>query len=248
MRRAFVRQSAVERRAQVHNRLAQQTRKSASMVALQFIKEFYTLLFVWLSAFTAIAMYKKQWPFNFRVFAIFIIVYAVMDTFGNLLAFNDVINHFYYNILHTIVFLVVPYFFYWQLHNRVLKKIINAYFIGFPLFVLVDIFLLQDYYRLLTYSYVVGGSMIMISAIAYLWQLYTREEVLNIFRDAVFWFSLAYLFFFAVSVPYFGMLNYLLQNHPEFTELYYRFIFDGAICLHNLFITVGFLCMKTTVK
>jgi len=218
------------------------------MATLQFIKEFYTLLFVWLSAITAIAMYRKQWPFYFRVFAIFIIVYAIMDTFGNILAFNDVTNHFYYNILHTSVFLVVPYFFYCQLRSDVLKKIVRAYFIIFPLFVLIDIFWLQNFYRLLTYAYVVGGSMIMILSIAYLWQLYTKEEVLNIFRDPVFWFSLAYLFFFAVSVPYFGMLNYLLQNHPEFTELYYRFIFDGAICLHNLFITVGFLCMKTTAK
>lgn len=218
------------------------------MVALEFIKEFYTLLFVWLSAITAIVMYKRQWPFHFRLLAIFIFVYAVMDTFGNILAYNDVVNHFYYNILHTLVFIVVPFFFYRQLQNNVLKKIIRVYFIVFPLFVLLDIFLLQNFYRLLTYSYVLGGSMIMILSISYLWQLYTREEILNIFLDAVFWFSLAYLFFFAVSVPYFGMLNYLLENHPEFTELYYRFIFDGAICLHNLFITVGFLCMKTTVK
>jgi hypothetical protein len=224
------------------------TAKSASMVVFEFIREFYTLLFVWVSAGAAIAMYKRQWPFHFRVFAIFIVVYAIMDTLGNILAFNDVVNHYYYNILHTTVFIVVPYFFYRQLQSDVLKKAIRLYFVVFPLFVLMDIFLLQDFFRLLTYSYVVGGSMIMILSIGYLWQLYTREEILNIFRDAVFWFSLAYLFFFAVSVPYFGMLNYLLENHPEFTELYYRFIFDGAICLHNVFITVGFLCMKTTAK
>ncbi len=218
------------------------------MLIYQFLKEFYTLFFVWLSTITAFIIYRRTWSFCFSLLAIFVIIYALLDTAGNIIAFKNINNHFYYNIVHTIVFIVVPYFFYCQLGEPFLKKIIPFYFIIFPLFVIIDILWIQDVLKFLTYSYVLGGSFIILLSVAYLWQLYTREETINIFRDPVFWFSLAYLFYFAVSVPYFGMLNYLWQNYPNFTSLYYLIIFDSTICLHNILLTVGFLCMKTTAK
>ena len=88
----------------------------------------------------------------------------------------------------------------------------------------------------------------MVLAVAYLWQLYTSDETQSIFRDPVFWISLAYLFYCTISVPYLGMLNYLYENYPEFTRQYYVIIYDVAIIIKNVLLTAGFLCMQFPMK
>ena len=118
----------------------------------------------------------------------------------------------------------------------------------FPLFVLVNTIWIQNFFALQTYSFVVGGSFILLLSVAYLGELYTNEEAQNIFHNPVFWFSLAFLIYFAVSVPYFGMLNYLVANYLSFAELYYELIYEGTICLYNILLTIGLLCMKPATK
>jgi hypothetical protein len=218
------------------------------MVIIQFLTEFYTLFFVLLSAISALVAYRKTWHFSFRVLAIFIILYSVLDTAGNIMAFNNINNHFYYNLIHIALLMVVPYFFCFQLLRPFFKKIIRVYFIVFPLFVLINILWIQNFFTFLTYSYGLGGEFVILLTIGYFWQLHANEEGLNLFRDPVFWFSVAYLFYFAVTVPFFGMLTYLLQNVPQFTKLYYLSVYDITICVYNIFLTAGFLCMKTSAK
>ena len=88
----------------------------------------------------------------------------------------------------------------------------------------------------------------MFLSFVYLRELYTDEETQNIFRNPLFWFSIAFVIHFAVNIPYFGMLNYLVKNQLKFATRYYLIIMDGTICLYNILLTVGFLCMKAKVR
>jgi hypothetical protein len=214
------------------------------VVIFEFLKEFYTLFFVWLTCLTAIAVFRKTQLLSYRWFAVFIVFISILETIENYMAFKSINNHFFFNIIFALELTLLPLFFKYWLHLLKVKKIITGFLFIFPVLLLVNTIWIQGFYTLQTYTYVLGGSFVLLLSVAYLRELYTDEETHNIFRNPVFWFSIAYLIYFAVFVPYFGMLNYLVKNQLEFATKYYLIIIDATICLYNVLLTVGFLCMK----
>ena len=216
---------------------------------IEFLKNFYTLFFVWLACLTAIFTFRKTLPLSYRGFILLIILLSVLETIANAIGyFGRMKNHFVWNILYAFELTLVPYFFKSWLHRLSIKKIIGIYIYIFPLFVLINTLWIQGFFTLHTYNYIIGGSFILFLSVAYLGELYTNEESRNIFRNPVFWFSLAYLIYFAVSVPYLGMLNYVVINYPKFATLYYELIFEETNCVYNILLTIGLLCMKARPK
>lgn len=212
---------------------------------IEFLKNFYTLFFVWLTCLAAIFIFRKTLPLSYRWFILLIIILSILETVANAIGFfARMKNHFVWNIIYVIQLTLVPYFFKFWLRRLWIKKIITIYIYIFPLSVLVNTLWIQGFFTLHTYNFVIGGSFILFLSVAYLGELYTNEESQNILRNPVFWFSLAYLFYFAVSVPYLGMLNYLVTNYLSFATLYYEHIFERTNCLYNILLTIGFLCMK----
>ena len=213
----------------------------------KFLIEFYTLYFVWLAGLVAIFKLSKPLPAIYRWFCAFVILLAIMETVGNAIGFfGKRSNHFFFNIHYAVVFSVVPVFYASWLRSAVFKRLLYPWLILVLSFAVINMLWIQSFYKLNTYTYILGSSCIIILCIAYLWELYTDERVQNIIRNPEFWISLAFLIYFAVSVPYFGMLNYLLRNHARFAELYYEIVMDGTICLYNILIIIGLLWMKPT--
>ena len=217
------------------------------MAMLYFLKMFYTIFFVWLSGIAAAASLRKPVSFSYRFFAWLIIFIAVMETIANIMAFNNIRNHFLFNIFDPVNFFTAALFYYYRMHSLLIKKVIRFYLWVFPLFVVINVILVQSFFNLNTNSYVFGGSFILLLSVAYLWQLYSSDETHSIFRDPVFWISLAYLFYCAISIPYLGMLNYLFEQYPEFTRQYY-IVYNGAIIIKNVLLTAGFLCILFPMK
>lgn len=213
------------------------------MSFVSFIKDFYTLLSVWLACGAALFTIGRVNRSSWRWFLAYVIVMAVAETGGNYMAFRGIRNHWYFNIFYIIQFLAVPLFFFYQLYLSPFKKVILVYLVLFPLFVAADILWLQHFSRLLTYSFVAGSGFVLALAVSYFWQLYISDDTQSIWYYPVFWISLAYVFYYTVALPYIGMLNYLWSSNPAFTKKYY-FIFDIVIILQNLFLTAGFVCMR----
>jgi hypothetical protein len=221
----------------------------AFMSIIQFFKEYYTIFFVWFSGITVLIVYRRYWPLSYKVLGLFIVLYVLLDTAGSIMAaFYKIHNLFFYNIVYDIQVIVISYFFFHQLYSHFIKKVIRSFFFIFPLFALVNTIWWQGFFTWQTYSFVFGGSFIILLSVAYLWQLYISEETQSIFRDPVFWFSLAWILYFAITVPYFGMLNYLLKNFPDLALSYYILVIDISDCLRNILLTIGFLCIQVVKK
>jgi len=219
------------------------------VVLFEFLKEFYTLFFVWLTCLTAIFVYRKTLPFSYRWFAMLVILLSILETIGNVIAFSGIRDHFFFNIIFAIQLTFIPFFFKYWLHLQAVKKrIIPVFLFIFPLLILINTLWGQGFYTLQTYTYALGGSIVLLLSVAYLRELYTDEETQNIFYDPVFWLSIAFLIYFSVTVPFYSMLNYLLKNQLEFVAKYYLIIIDVTICLYNILLTTGFLCMKIKMK
>ena len=218
------------------------------MKLFEFLGYFYTLFFVWLTCLTAIFIFRKIRNLSWRWFAAFIILISVLETIGNWIAFQHIKNHFFFNIVFAIEFTILPLFYKYWLHNPAIKKLIKIFLLVFPVLILINTIWIQGFYNSQTYTFVLGGSFVLLLSVTYIRELYSDEETENIFRNPVFWFSIAFLIYFAVSVPFFGMLNYLVENHLKFASMYYLIIIDGTICLYNILLTIGFLCTKAPTK
>jgi len=218
------------------------------MMIIQFLKVFYTIIFVWISGAAAAFALRRLLPFSYRMFAWLIITLSLMLTAAYILSFHNIANHVLFNVFDPIEFFVIPLFYYYQLVSRRLKNIIRVYLCIFPIFVVVNLIWIQNFHQLATLSYVAGAGFTMLLTVAYLWQLYTSDDTDSIFRDPVFWISLAYVFYCAVSIPYLGMLNDLWQKHPVFTRQYYFVMYYGAIIINRIFLTAAFICMNRSVN
>jgi hypothetical protein len=216
-----------------------------SMAILRFLLDFYPLIFSWAASVVALIVFRRWMPWHFKLLLVFVFLYAFVDTGGAIIArYYKINNHFLYNLLWGAQYMVIAYFYYHTLISRVLKKIILVFFGLFPIFFIINACWIQEFYTLQTYSIVLGGSFMLLFAIAYIWQVYTSLETQSIFRDPIFWFSVSWLFYYGLNVPYLGMLNYLLENDPKFARGFYFMVIDFSDCLRNLLLIIGFLCKK----
>ena len=231
------------------------------MAILRFLFDFYPLIFSWAASIIALIVFRRWMPVHFKLLLVFVFLYAFVDTAGNIIAryyfdtaghiiarSNKLNNHFYYNLVWGVQYMVIAYFYYHTLQSRIIKKIILGFFALFPIFFIINACWVQGFNTLQTYSIVLAGSFMLLFAVAYIWQVYTSTETQSIFRDPVFWFSLAWLFYYGLTAPYLGMLNYLLNNNPDFAFTYYIWVIDFSECLRNSLLIIGFLCMRPTLK
>jgi len=219
------------------------------MALSKFLIEFYPVFFSWAASIVALIVFRRRMPLHFKLLLVFVFLYAFADTAGAIIgSYYRLKNHFLYNLVWGMQYMVIAYFYYHTLQGRIIKRIILIFFALFPTFFLVNAFWIQGFYMLQTYSIVLGGSFMLLFAVAYIWQVYTSTETQSIFRDPVFWFSLAWLFYYGLTAPYLGMLNYLLANFPDFAYDYYIMVIDFSDCLRNLLLIIGFLCNRTATK
>jgi hypothetical protein len=231
------------------------------MAILRFLFDFYPLIFSWAASIVALIAFRRWLPLHFKLLLVFVFLYAFVDTAGNIIAryyidtagniiarYYKLNNHFYYNLVWGVQYMVIAYFYYHTLQSRIIKKIIVGFFALFPIFFIINASWIQGFYRLQTYSIVLGASFMLLFAVSYIWQVYTSTETQSIFRDPVFWFSLAWLFYYGLTAPYLGMLNYLLNNFYDFASDYYLWVIDFSDCLRSSLLIIGFLCMKATMK
>jgi len=108
-------------------------------VVIEFLKNFYTLFFVWLACLTAIFTFRKTLSLSYRGFILLIILLSILETIANAIGFfGRMKNHFVWNILYAFQLTLVPYFFKSWLQRPLIKKIITVYIYVFPLFVLIN--------------------------------------------------------------------------------------------------------------
>jgi len=231
------------------------------MAILRFLFDFYPLIFSWAASIVALIAFRRWLSLHFKLLLVFVFLYAFIDTAGNIIAryyidtagnitarHNKLNNHFYYNLVWGVQYMVIAYFYYHTLQSRIIKKIILGFFALFPIFFIINASWIQGFYRLQTYSIVLGASFMLLFAVSYIWQVYTSTETQSIFRDPVFWFSVAWLFYYGLTAPYLGMLNYLLHNFYDFASDYYLWVIDFSDCLRSTLLIIGFLCLKATMK
>ena len=108
------------------------------MAILRFLIDFYPLIFSWAASIVALSVFRRSMPPYFKLLLVFIILYAFVDTTGAIMArYYKLSNHFLYNLVWGLQYMVISYFYYHTLTGKTMKKIILAFFSFSPVDLIV---------------------------------------------------------------------------------------------------------------
>ena len=216
--------------------------KTIIIIIISFIPTLISLLAV-------IIFYKKLQPKWLRLFFYLLVFTLAVDVGAVLYSYYfKKSNHFIINI-----YLPVNFSFYFLIFSKAfetkkLKKIIYTTFIIYLLFALYDIIFIEGFYYFNTYSYCLGGILIVICCLLYFMWLFTSDRLMNYFTLPMFWISTGLLFFYVGSLVLMSLMGYIIENHLDPHGHIYQFISVTLnVLLYGAF-TISFLCNQVWKK
>jgi hypothetical protein len=213
------------------------------------ILPFIPLSFLLGAALFSLRSFKNNFPFYLKAFSIYWVVIFLIDLTGHLLVRSGATNnHWLYNSGQIITGIFMSWFYYQILKTSTSKKRLLMFLPLLFLLILLNSIFVQPITRLQTNNFVIVGFLIAILAAVYFWHLNQSEENITLIKDPLFWINFGLLFYYAATVPFFGMLNHLYSNYPKFTGLYFKIVTYGFSIFLNLCIITGFVCRKNFQK
>jgi hypothetical protein len=184
---------------------------------MPFEKIIYYIILIIIALFGAATYKKLTVPFKLLVvlMGINLIVEAAILVCAKL--FHNNLPIFHIVCIYECIFYML--IFYRVFKNKTVKNIIFSIAIIVPAFTIVNAFVFQPYMT------TVPSNAIFVSNIIYtiLAMLLYREMLLNgsqisLFKQSVFWFNTALLFFSVTIFFYLGIVNYLIK-HKQHGEI-----------------------------
>ncbi len=150
---------------------------------------------------------------------------------------NHIIYNFYYLITFCFLLLLYRKLVAYKNHKKWILYFTVLYFFSFFL----NLFY-QDYYtQIQAIPFIIGAISLVISIVFYFQEVLNSNEVLNIFKNLIFWISVGLLIYYIGKIP-----ARIVTNHwSEFKH--YKIIYALTHILNiimNLFFIIGFICSK----
>jgi hypothetical protein len=194
------------------------------------------------AAVVSLRSFRNNFPADLRWLSVLWIGLFVVDVVGSMLKVKNVNNLWVYNVFGWLFYLPLMVLYYRKIEQILIRKCIKVFAILFMTMIIADTAMFEGFWQLQSLVIVVGGTAIIILAGAYLRQLYLSESNESISRDPWCWFSIAFIVYFGVSVPYLGMLNYLWAHYTQFAAEYYFYVYISFTMLMHCLIITGFIC------
>jgi len=155
-------------------------------------------------------------------------------------------NHWLYNLLYLVFFIVVLMIYYRSINNRKHKSWIKIFIMSYIFISLINWIFIQSFiFEMSEIPYVAGSTFLIISIIFYLIQLLKSNEIIIFHRVPLFWISIGLLIFHTGTIPFSLKYNdYALI--PDIHELF-LIIYILALTMYLIF-TFGFIWSNTEEK
>jgi hypothetical protein len=152
-------------------------------------------------------------------------------------------NQWFYNLFHFASYLFLLYFFYQvlRLHKvKALLKILGGLYVAFAL---TNLFFIQGFVTLNTYSELLASIILIYSCIAYYYQLLFDKKIIIIKNDTLFWISSGVLLSHLGSVLAIYLINKMTEFSREKADLFLMLI-QFTVVLTYVFFSIAFICQK----
>ncbi len=184
--------------------------------------------------------FQKNTPIHLKLFPIFLLITIGIEVTGIILRLEGKSNILLYNLFGVFSVIFYLYFIKSIIHNRIVKRVILASIIIYPLLVFLNIQFVQvNSFHSITYS--LGCLLIVFACVYYFYELFQLKQYINLLREPSFWICSALLFFFTCTLPFIGMTNFLFKVSKVIAYNLGSILAIINFLLYSLF-TIAFLC------
>jgi hypothetical protein len=151
-------------------------------------------------------------------------------------------------ILNYIVIPVEFLFLYWLYYKHAVSKrsklmVIACFIIYIVSFVADQYFFQGKKYIFDSFSYCTGNLLLLLAILSFFIQFSKGDGILHYQSSMIFWVSLGAIVFYLGTLPYFGLIHLLYDNHRTVFSYYTYLMFAFNWIMYLLFI-VGFIKWK----
>ncbi len=200
-------------------------------------------IFFMLLSFAAglISLYKGRVSGYLRFFPWFLLLTLLIELLGLFMSERGLANLSMYNFFTMSEFVFYLFLFIQAIQKARAKKVILYTIIGYFIFSIINICIIQGLNNFHTISYSIGCLITVAVCIYYFFELFQLTRSVNLLRDPYFWIASGLLFYYSCSLPIIG-LNNLFSNFPRVIIVNLGTIVSVLnVLLYSLF-TIAFLC------
>ena len=183
-------------------------------------------------------------------------LYPVLNYFTNFQAFPFVEgtlferNYWWYNSYSLVKFLVILYYFIWQIRSRITREIFSVLAILFTFGGVLNLLFSGVFFKGNAAFSSIGGTLLLVILIfLYYFETLKSSRILNFYRIPAFYFSVGILIWHLTVTPLFIYSHYFSLKSPEFVELHTIILRMANVILYSLFILGWLTCTRfKTIK
>jgi len=208
----------------------------------------YTTIFMELASFVTGLLYWNKiknsiWVW-FVIYLGFIVTGELVCNYLSYTSYNNKVNTIFNYIIIPVEFL----FFYWLYYKHASSKknrlLVIACCVLYLLSFIADQYFFQGKKFLFdSFSYCAGNLLLLVAILSFFMEFSKGNEILHFRSSLIFWVSLGNLVFYLGTLPYFGLIHLLYDNHREIFNYYTYLMFALDWAMYLLFI-IGFIKWK----
>jgi hypothetical protein len=178
---------------------------------------FISIIVAFITSLTAYSKYNKTTYLKY--FAPFLFLTLAVEVAAKIIAEKSGNNQFLFNFFSVFGFLFYFFILYKGIINKVVKKIILAIIVLYPLFALYMIFFIHGVSVFHTYSFGIGALLIVLICIYYFkWQFFETPIEVDIKRDPLVFICLGLTLFHSITFTYFSGIHLIKDLPPAFIQ------------------------------
>ena len=178
-----------------------------------------------------------------RLLTILLFLSIVVELFAELLKARGQNFFVYYHLFTIAEYLLITLILRESVPFGRLRNVMNYSIILFPLFALINGFFIEDFQHFPSIAHGVEGLLLICWSLWALWNLEASGNT-SILRQPVFWFALAFLTYFAVSLVYNSVYKQLLFVRAPQARHLFTVVNSLSNYLLYIFIIIGILQYK----
>ena len=180
-------------------------------------------------------------------FSLFLLATLLIELTANYLSAKNLSNLPLYNVFTVIEFIFYIFTIRQFIRRPLAKKIFIVLMVAYGLAAGTNIFLIQGIQVFHTVTYAAGCLLVVLCCAYYFVEILFRPTPVTLVRMPDFWICSGLLFYYAVSFPIYGFVNFVNSLPHALLKNFNLFIQILNIILYTMF-SIAFLCRFKVTK
>jgi hypothetical protein len=201
-----------------------------------------------ISFLSSLISFKLHYPFHLKLFSILLGITLLVEYFASfgLHFLKTKSNIPLYNAFMLVEFEVYAWYFLQIIRFPLIKKVIAAFLILFPLFWVTTVFFIFGIEHWNSYLVIAGSAFTVFLSGIFYYQLFTASELTKLTKSPEFWIATGLIVFYTCNLPFLGMFNFLTRNYETLAYKLEDVLQLLDAVMYSTFI-YAFLCRMTNI-